>query len=451
MGKIRPFRDDPTREVDYVWYAVDEHAEAFPYPLVFTDRFWDARERWVNPGVGTVVGSMRVYTGGLAVPPPGPILGTAEQWSQGFLYSDYVAGRLPDGRCIPVVEGCVNCPSGGTFTLYVVGGQWRGTPAAALPTLNLTVPMTYQGGCIWSSASFAVPGVAGLCHWELNNLGPLPTLGIISGGTGEIVSAGGGSAWDCRSDDLYTLANFGSLGLSQAGPVLVSSSPYGDPNLVLPGTIINFGGTLPPGGYLVCDGAAYPVTSPYDRLFAVVGHTWDTFRGQAAPPAGQFRVPLLNGMAWAASGAAVAGGGPLAPATSPRSVSDVAGVESAPMAAAEVGLHGHGLTDPGHTHGVNDPGHAHGLTDPGHFHDSQDGGHFLTTNAGSAFTANPGGNTANSSVTTTDPTGATVDAASTGLTVVPSPTGATVGNNPGGGQPLSRIQPTAFGLVCIKI
>jgi len=35
-----------------------------------------------------------------------------------------------------------------------------------------------------------------------------------------------------------------------------------------------------------------------------------------------------------------------------------------------VGLHNHGVSDPGHAHGVWDPGHAHGVYDPGHAHQS---------------------------------------------------------------------------------
>ena len=35
-----------------------------------------------------------------------------------------------------------------------------------------------------------------------------------------------------------------------------------------------------------------------------------------------------------------------------------------------VGLHNHGVSDPGHAHGVWDGGHAHGVWDPGHSHRS---------------------------------------------------------------------------------
>ena len=52
------------------------------------------------------------------------------------------------------------------------------------------------------------------------------------------------------------------------------------------GTIIDFGGTSAPTGFLVCDGSSYSTTT-YPNLFAAIGYTW-------GGSAGTFNVPDLS-------------------------------------------------------------------------------------------------------------------------------------------------------------
>lgn len=59
--------------------------------------------------------------------------------------------------------------------------------------------------------------------------------------------------------------------------------------LVVPGTIIAYGGTGTPAGYLVCDGTFYQNTSTYADLFNAIGYTWG---GSGI----NFAVPDLRGM-----------------------------------------------------------------------------------------------------------------------------------------------------------
>jgi hypothetical protein len=57
----------------------------------------------------------------------------------------------------------------------------------------------------------------------------------------------------------------------------VLSSPYAVSALngVTPGSILPYAGSgLPPGGWLLCDGAAVPRTGEYAALFAAIGTTW---------------------------------------------------------------------------------------------------------------------------------------------------------------------------------
>jgi microcystin-dependent protein len=60
------------------------------------------------------------------------------------------------------------------------------------------------------------------------------------------------------------------------------------------GSLMPFAGTTAPTGYLLCDGTAYS-QNLYPALFAVLGSTYATMGGQAAPAVGTFRVPLMNG------------------------------------------------------------------------------------------------------------------------------------------------------------
>lgn len=62
------------------------------------------------------------------------------------------------------------------------------------------------------------------------------------------------------------------------------------------GAIMPYGGSSAsvPTGWLLCDGTAVSQTT-YAALYAVIGSTYNTSGGQAAPSAGTFRVPLLTG------------------------------------------------------------------------------------------------------------------------------------------------------------
>jgi microcystin-dependent protein len=101
-----------------------------------------------------------------------------------------------------------------------------------------------------------------------------------------------------------------------------------------PGSMLPFAGPVP-AGWLACDGAEYP-TADHPTLSAYLMGRFDTFRGQAAPAAGNFRVPLISGLAIAAAGAAG-----LNPATAARSIGDVAGEEAHDLALSELTNHGH--------------------------------------------------------------------------------------------------------------
>lgn len=119
---------------------------------------------------------------------------------------------------------------------------------------------------------------------------------------------------------------------------LTSATP--SPYAMLPsGIILPLAGSVLPPGFVNCDGTAY-LQSAQPNLFAAIGGTWNTFRGQAAPPAGQFRVPLLNGLAVVGAGAAVAAGGGVG-ATSSRAVGGGLGEETHTLTTPELANHQH--------------------------------------------------------------------------------------------------------------
>lgn len=60
------------------------------------------------------------------------------------------------------------------------------------------------------------------------------------------------------------------------------------------GSIVAFGGSVVPSGWLLCNGQAVSSTT-YAGLFNAIGTAYNLSGGQSAPGAGTFRVPLLTG------------------------------------------------------------------------------------------------------------------------------------------------------------
>lgn len=108
-----------------------------------------------------------------------------------------------------------------------------------------------------------------------------------------------------------------------------------------PGTIISYGGTSAPTGFILCDGSAVS-RSTYSALFQAISTTWGVGDGTTT-----FNVPDLRGAFLRGSGAGLN--------PSPRTVGTYE---------TDAYLnHSHGITDPGHFHVVGnivDPGQVAG-------------------------------------------------------------------------------------------
>jgi microcystin-dependent protein len=130
--------------------------------------------------------------------------------------------------------------------------------------------------------------------------------------------------------------------------------------LIPTGGIIAYTGSKAqlPGGWLVCDGAAYSRTQ-YTSLYSVIGTTYGTGDGTTT-----FNVPNFQA-------AFLRGAGSQTYSTISYGNSDRV-INSAQRSALQT--HIHSITDPGHEHSVTDPGHDHNVTETTHTHASTAGG-----------------------------------------------------------------------------
>lgn len=131
--KIRPFSDRLDIEVPFLLYAVDTDAPPGP-DTVFTDRFYEQRERWEPPGVGTIPGTEKAYFGPLPSKELRPVVGTDDQWLRGFSYAAYERGEYSSQGCCPCHPGppvrirqaqTIDCPT--PYGTYLRQVQTAGT------------------------------------------------------------------------------------------------------------------------------------------------------------------------------------------------------------------------------------------------------------------------------------------------------------------------------------
>ncbi len=90
--------------------------------------------------------------------------------------------------------------------------------------------------------------------------------------------------------------------------------------------------TDPPVGVWADEDGRQLAQAVYPVLFALLGTTWNQFRGQNNPPAGFFRIPLSSGLV-----AVAAGGAGTSPVTSARALGDAGGEETHLITSAQTG------------------------------------------------------------------------------------------------------------------
>jgi microcystin-dependent protein len=136
------------------------------------------------------------------------------------------------------------------------------------------------------------------------------------------------------------------------------------------GAVFAYAAATAPTGYLLCDGALVSRVT-YATLFAAIGTTYGSGDGSTT-----FNVPDLRDWFIRGKGAS-------------RTIGSTQG--------SALGIHTHGLSDPGHNHAISNPthshtdsGHAHTVTDPGHSHSTTiplgvGGGRYWNSDTGAAM------------------------------------------------------------------
>lgn len=201
--------------------------------------------------------------------------------------------------------------------------------------------------------------------------------------------------------------------------------PSGGAGLAPSGSIVAFGGSVPPDGWLLCDGSIVSRTE-YATLFAAIATTHGAGDGATTFNLPDYRGRFLRGVDHGT------GRDPDAATRTAAHAGGSIGDEVGSLEDDAYAKHAHAVTDPGHDHGVKDPGHGHGVTDPGHQHGVNAGQYYtyyngstcaganfdLGSGTAACFDVSPGSGPAGTNIS--------IQGAATGLSIVGAPTGVTV-------------------------
>jgi microcystin-dependent protein len=158
--------------------------------------------------------------------------------------------------------------------LYVVHNNTSGSQSILVKTSSGTGVTITNGSktIIYCDATNAYKAINDLPASDLSG-----SVAIANGGTG-LTGAGSNNQVLTTNGSAFSLAQLTSSNLTTA--TANSLTPAG--------TIITFGGTSAPSGYLACDGASKDRTT-YADLFSAIGTTW------GSADANSFNVPNLQG------------------------------------------------------------------------------------------------------------------------------------------------------------
>jgi microcystin-dependent protein len=120
-------------------------------------------------------------------------------------------------------------------------------------------------------------------------------------------------------------------------------SPALQQSLVPSGSIMPFAADAAPAGYLMCNGAEYDTTSPYDKLFAAIQYKYG---GSGA----KFNVPNLKGRVPVGSDSSIA---------EFNALNKPGGEQKHKLVSGEMPIHDHPTTQSFHSHPTSQNPHAH--------------------------------------------------------------------------------------------
>jgi microcystin-dependent protein len=231
---------------------------------------------------------------------------------------------LPNGRGGNYI---VENATSGAFTVTLANNNGSGSPAGR----TVTAP---QGQTIeiFSDATNVDPSITTLPS-------PLPIAG---GGTGASTLAGASIVTGPVSAVSGNLASFNG-----ASGTVVQDSGAAANALIPTGTILAFGGSSAPSGFVLATGQAISRTT-FANLFAVFGTTYGSGDGSTT-----FNVPDLRGRFVAGFDSGNATGrltGSTAQGVSASTLGNTGGEQAHTMTSGELVSHNH--TDSGHSHGA---------------------------------------------------------------------------------------------------
>jgi len=172
------------------------------------------------------------------------------------------------------------------------------------------------------------------------------------------------------------------------------------------GTILPYGGSSAPTGFLMVDGSVY-AQATYPNLYAKIGDQYNT----GGEGGGNFRVPDMQGR----MPVGLAGG---SGHSDVQTLGNNEGLtvgsrrpkHSHGLGTLVVGVSAHSINDGGHTHTITDSGHVHTTSNDSHSHTKTDPGHTHTASGGShshTASGSSGPISANHTHTYSQPTAAT--------------------------------------------
>jgi phage-related tail fiber protein len=205
-------------------------------------------------------------------------------------------------------------------------------------------------------------------------------------------------------------------------------SSSGGAGLAPSGSIVAFGGSVAPDGWLICDGSTLSRTQ-YASLFSAIGVAHGSGDGVTT-----FNLPDYQGLFLRG----VDHGNGIDPDAATRTAARPGGNAGDQVGSLEgdaYATHDHAVNDPGHAHSVTDPGHGHGVNDPGHQHGISAGQYYtyyngstcaganfdLGSGTAACFDVNPGTGASGTNVSIQGATtGISIGSAQTGITIAPS-------------------------------
>lgn len=208
VGRIFPFRDRPDVSVRVLWFRVPLDTPYVPYPNPFVLRNWDRLEEEPQTLLGTDQNYREPYDGPTPINPPGIPCGSRDQWLNGVLYSEYLAG----------VYAC-SCPEAiymsNVNTVRCDDGSIVVAPHSSDVEVHIDTTHTNE----WLSTQKFNPA---------NVLVPAITVALPSGASGSYLQAFGGNGFEAVRFGPYASGNGAYVHLyDQAGNLYFQCLPNG--------------------------------------------------------------------------------------------------------------------------------------------------------------------------------------------------------------------------------